>query len=344
MNKKPHVSKILILCLLLFTSTAFPFTVQAAETELTVLATTFPVFQIVRNVTEGREALKVDLMLPGDLGCPHDYAVTPQDMRKLATADVLVVNGLGLEAFLEAPVKQANPNIVIVDSSSGIKETLAYSGDHAHSHAHSHAHDQDHAHSHAHDHDHDHCHNHDHHHDHHHHHHFDVNPHLFASPRMIAPLAMNIAAGLSGADPDGASVYFRNARAYSDVMNRLADEMAHLGSRLKNRRIVQPHSVFDYLARDMGLEIVAVMQEHGHEPSASEMIHLIELIRKEHVGAIFIEPQYPAKTGNTLSRETGVPVALLDPVATGPENAPLDYYETVMRQNMKIIESTLGVK
>jgi zinc transport system substrate-binding protein len=120
--------------------------------------------------------------------------------------------------------------------------------------------------------------------------------------------------------------------------------MAALGKRLKNNRIVQPHGIFDYLARDMGLEIVAVMQAHGQEPSASEMMQLVKVMKEKDAGAIFTEPQYPEKIGKVLSKETGIPVAMLDPVATGPEIAPLTYYETVMRQNMKTLASTLGAK
>ena len=56
----------------------------------------------------------------------------------------------------------------------------------------------------------------------------------------------------------------------------------------------------------------------------------------------------PGKILGTITaraaKETGIPVAMLDPVATGPEDAPLSYYETVMRKNMKTLESTLGIK
>ncbi len=287
----------------------FPAGAKVASAEKNILATTFPIYQIVRNVAHGRDAVKIDLMLPAHLGCPHDYALTPQDMQKLAKADILVVNGLGMEEFLGAPVKKANPLIKVIDSSTGIGETIKYAGGHNH-----------------------------------HHHHAGINPHLFASPRMTAKLATNIAAGLSKADPKGAKVYLKNARAYAKEMNQLAKEMSDLGKRLKNNRIVQPHGVFDYLARDMGLSVVAVMQTHGQEPSASEMIQLVGTIRKEKAGAIFTEPQYPGKIGKTLSQETDVPIAVLDPAATGSENAPLTYYETVMRRNMKTLESTLGVK
>lgn len=303
---------------ILFGAAALAATTAFAE--LNVLCTTFPIHQITRNVAQGREGVNLQSMLPAGMGCPHDYALTPQDMRKLAAADVLVVNGQGLEEFLGAPVLAANPGIETVDSSAGIQDLLKYADEPAEAH-HDHEAEHDHA-----------------------RHLEGVNPHLFASPRQAARIALNIAAGLSKADPDGAGAYFRNAQAYAGRMNALADEMAAFGQTLRNNRIVQPHGVFDYLARDMGLEIVAVLRPHGQEPSAAEMLELARDIRVKQAGAIFTEPQYPAQIGEALARETGLPLAVLDPAATGPEDAPLDYYETVMRKNMEVLGATLGVK
>jgi ABC-type Zn uptake system ZnuABC Zn-binding protein ZnuA len=161
---------------------------------------------------------------------------------------------------------------------------------------------------------------------------------------MAAVLAENIAAGLSKADPEGAGVYFKNAKAYAGRMNALADEMAAAVKTLRNNRIVQPHGVFDYLARDLGLEVVAVTQPHGQEPSAAEMLKLAGTIREKKAGAVFTEPQYSPKVGQTLAKETGIPAAVLDPVASGPENAPLDYYEQTMRKNLETLRATLGVR
>jgi len=468
MNRRRFLSA-LTLCLIM--AVGITPAVSAANTaKQTVLATTFPIYQIVRNVTQGWDGVNVELMIPSQLGCPHGYALTPQDMQKLAKADILVVNGLGMEEFLGAPVKKANPRIHAIDSSAGIKETLQYPEEDHHAHGHSNgaeghhgekpfewagaftlapgvytwtfakveghyadpamkmvymasetkepiehvedkaaklfaqpANNQKHGSSlaagklhvlqfdagrdtseftikidkagtyvfftehmpsefeagehyfktaggkdveplaeepapgHGHHHG-------EAHHAHGHDHHGGVNPHLFASPRMSGQLAMNIAAELSKADPNGAATYFKNAQAYAQTMNTLADDMAALGRRLKNNRIVQPHGIFDYLARDIGLEIVAVMQAHGQEPSAAEMVALIKTIKEKNAGAIFTEPQYPEKAGKSLAKETGIAVALLDPVATGPENAPLSYFEDTMRHNMKILESSLGVK
>ena len=174
--------------------------------------------------------------------------------------------------------------------------------------------------------------------------HSGINPHLFASPRMAAALAENIAAGLARTDPGGAALYRQNAAAYASRMRKLAEEFSALGKILENNRIVQPHGVFDYLARDMGLEIVAVLQPHGQAPAAAEMLAVVKIIRAKHAGAIFTEPQYSGQIGQTIARETGIPIATLDPGATGPESAPLDYYETVMRRNLEILRATLGVK
>ncbi|MRR14473.1 zinc ABC transporter substrate-binding protein, partial [archaeon] len=156
---------------------------------INILCTTFPVYQITRNVTQGREPVTVGLMLPSRVGCPHDYVLTPRDMQKIAKARVLVINGLGLEEFMGAPVRQANPKIKILDSSAGITRTIRYAGKEEHGHKGQHGAVEG-------------------------HHHDGINPHLFASPRMTALIAVNIAEGLSRFDPAGADIYRGNAREY----------------------------------------------------------------------------------------------------------------------------------
>ncbi len=294
----------------------------SADKKVNILCTTFPVYQITRNVTQGSAGVKVELMLPSTLGCPHDYSLTPKDMQKISKADVLVINGLGMEEFLGAPIKRANSRLAIIDSSAGIRNLLEYTeGDHDDIKGH---HEEKHEHG---------------------HHHEGINPHLFASPHMCALLAENIALGLSKADPKGAGIYMKNAKAYKLKMDRLSDEFTSQVGKLKNRNIVTQHGAFDYLARDTGLRIVAVLQSHaGQEPSASEMLSLVKKIKQYEAGAIYYEPQFSSKTPKVLSKEAGIPAAMLDPCATGPENAGLDYYERVMRKNIVTIQRTLGSK
>lgn len=268
-------------------------------------------YHLTQRIIEGQEGIRLSQLLPAQAGCPHDYVLTPRDMQKLSDADVLIINGLGLEEFLGAPVSKVNPELKIIDASKDIEGILQYN--HAESHGHeAGGHDQG-------------------------------NPHLFASPRMMARMAMAMAEKLVPLFPSGAERFRANARHYADELNAVADAFAQLGNRLNNNRIVTQHDVFDYLARDAGLEVVAVIQSHpGQEPSAAEMLHLMQEIRDKQAGAIFTEPQYPDKIGQMLSRNSGIPAAVLDPVASGPENAPRDYYLKTMLSNLAILEQSLG--
>ncbi len=275
--------------------------------ETRVLATTFPLWLMARRVAADVPGVSVELMIPAGSGCPHDYGLTPRDMMRLAGADVLIMNGLGLESFLgpEAGTVAARlkPGGRVIAAAEGVPGILP---------------DEDGK---------------------------GVNPHLFASPRMAALLVKNMGVGLAGADPARADRSLSNAESYVATLDALADAFATLGARLANARIVTQHRDFDYLARDAGLKVVGVVQPHeGQEPSAADLLRLMRLIREEKAGAVFTEPQYPAKAGETLARETGVPLAALDPVAGGPADASLDYYERVMEHNLRTLEQTLGAR
>jgi ABC-type Zn uptake system ZnuABC Zn-binding protein ZnuA len=284
----------------------------ASETRtIRILCSTFPIYLFTRAVTDGRQNVQVAAMLPAAMGCPHDYTLTPQDMQKIADANVFVANGLGMEEFLGAPLKRANDKILLIDTSAGIGDLIQMTPE---------AHQG-------------------------HHRHPESNPHLFASPRMAARIVRRIAAEFSKIDPAGQALYTKNAEAYAASLDKLADDFAAALKNAPNKRIVTEHAVFDYLARDCGLEIVAVVEEHpGQEPAASGMLKLIEKIRASGAAAVCTEPQYPSQVSQTIAKEAGVPVAVLDPVASGPENATPDYYEQTMRANLATLVKVLGSK
>ncbi len=326
----------------------------AQARELRVTATTFPIQQLLRQVTQGRDGLRVALLIPAQAGCPHDYMMTPADMRTLEHADVLVLNGLGMEDFLLDSLPRGDKAPKLIDTSAAVdtRDLLIYmdaDGSHSDEPARApHDGERDGAAAHGHDAPVEHdsaAHGQDGHAPHTHAAAGMTNPHLFASPHMLARMAVYLATELGKLDSEGAALYTENAQRYARELEAVAAESAALGKRLANRCIVTQHGVFDYLARDMGLEIVAVVQAHaGQEPSAAEIMRLAKHIRAAHAGAIFIEPQYSRKTGETLARESNVTLAVLDPAASGPENAPLDYTLAAMRANLKTLETTLGTR
>ncbi len=312
-------TSLLVALAALVSFTAFD-SLHAGDKKLKVECTTYPIYQITRNVVQGSDGLDLRLLIPANAGCPHDYALTPQDVKKIAEADILVVNGLGMEAFLGAPVKKANAKLKVVDSSAGIKDLLQYSMVEL---------DQDNPEALTDD------------------EHKGVNPHLFASPRMNGRLALNIGAAFAKLDPANEKLYLKNAEDYAAKMNRLNEEFVAASGALKNKKAVLIHGVFDYLTRDMGIEVVAVLREYEEEmqePSAGKMIEIAKAIKARGAGAIFTEPQYPDKVAKMLGAETGVPVEKLDPVVSGPSEVGLDYYEKTMRANLETMRKALGCK
>jgi ABC-type Zn uptake system ZnuABC Zn-binding protein ZnuA len=160
---------------------------------------------------------------------------------------------------------------------------------------------------------------------------------------MAARMVQNIAASLAAIDPPNALLYATNAKACADKLEKLANEFTEAAKTFPSRKIVTEHAVFDYLARDIGLEIVAVVEEApGQAPSAAQMLEIIKQIKSSGAAALFTEPQYPAKVGQTIAAEAKIPVAALDPVASGPSDADADYYEKTMRYNLDTLKRVLG--
>ena len=286
---------------------AAPPQASGQPAELRVLATTFPVYLFTRNVAHSRPYVRVELLIPAQAGCPHDYAPTPLDLQKLAQAQVVVMNGLGLEEFLAAPLKKINAKVTVIDSSKGIDPLPLPRGMSPSPHA---GHD-----------------------------HGNVNPHIFAGPRQAAAMVYNIAAGLARVDPPGAAAYRAAAEDYAARLLSVGRRLAEVGACAPRKGIVLQHDALAYLVYDAGLEVMDVIQESEDvQPSAARLMELVRRIREEKPVLIAGEPQYSDKPAQTLARETGVPAAQLDPVASGPADAPLSYYETVMTANCKTLE------
>jgi ABC-type Zn uptake system ZnuABC Zn-binding protein ZnuA len=251
-------------------------------------------------------------MLPASTGCPHDYALTPGDMKKIASADLFVANGLGMEDFLGEPVRRANPKIRIVETARAVLPIREGQDDPAKVAHRGKGHDQG-----------------------------EINPHTWVSPRNAILQVREIEKALSSARPASANAFRRNADAYISRLSALAAEFETAAKMFRRRNIITFHNVFDYLARDLGLTVVGEIETApGQEPSAGEIRNLSRTIRERNVPVVFSEPQYSPKLAEALAREAGVPVRVLDPVATG--SPALAAYEDAMRRNLSTLKEALS--
>lgn len=302
--KRHRERKPLLLCRLAAFFVAFAFASApspGAADPLRVLTSFLPMEIFTRNVVGDTPGVTVASMLPASMGCPHDYALTPGDMRMIASAELFVTNGLGMEAFLGEPARRANPKIRIVETARAV---LPIRGEHGRG---------------------------------------DVNPHTWVSPRNAILQVREIENALSAARPADAGAFRRNADAYVSRLAALAAEFEAAAKTFRRRNIVTSHGVFDYLARDLGLTVVGVIETApGQEPSAGEIRSLSRTIRERKVPAVFSEPQYSPKLAEALAREAGVPVRMLDPVATG--SPALAAYEEAMRRNLSTLKEALSAR
>ena len=292
---------------------------------LNVNCTTYPVWLLTREITGGVKNVRTELMIPAGTGCPHEYVLTPADMRRLGRKNLIVVrNGLGLDDFVLRPLQKMNPKAPVIDACTGL-DFLEAECSCGHDHGkHSHNHGK---------------HSHDHAEEHHHHHH--DNPHLFASPDTALGMVGNILKGLCKADPKNAEAYQKNAAAFEAKLRELIVAMAQLKPLVRGKAVVVQHGVFDYLARALDLKIAAAIQDEGIALSASDMRKLTDVIRRNKVTVIFTEPQYSAQTAKMLAKECGIAVCQLDPLAGGPADPPQDLYLVVMKENLNKIRGAL---
>lgn len=303
---------------------SLPSPCLAAASGLHVVATTFPIYLFTRAVAQGRPGVRVDLLIPAQAGCPHDYALTTGDMKKLSTASVIVANGLGMEDFMDKALHTLNRHIPFIDSSVGIQPLAVQEDGHSHDHVHGEGHHHEHGEK---------C----------NHSHGTVNPHAFSSPRQAARIVRHIARSLGELDPQGAEEYARAADAYALRLEAIGHRLVTLGVGAANKKVVLLHDATAYLFRDAGLHVMAVIQENEHvQPSAARMLELTHRLRQDKPVAIVSEPQYSDKAVRSLSAETGVPVLQLDPVASGPTDADPGYYEQVMLKNCEALEKYFG--
>ena len=105
-----------ILTLLLFSGisscTKTPATAQN-NNEFNVTASFYPQYIMLLNITQDVPDVKVSLLAPANTGCLHDYQMTTRDMKLIQDTDLLIINGAGMEHFMESSLQTKNPEKII---------------------------------------------------------------------------------------------------------------------------------------------------------------------------------------------------------------------------------------
>jgi zinc transport system substrate-binding protein len=172
----------------------------------------------------------------------------------------------------------------------------------------------------------------------------DGNPHVWVSVEGASRQVDTIAEALARTAPEKADAFRANAATYKAALAALDERMKSSLAPYAGTPIVTFHEAFPYFARDYKLDLVGVIaREPGTEPSARELADTIALVRERKVKALFAEPQFPDKSAQVISRETGVKVHELDPVVTGPSepSEARGAFLRAMGKNLGVLQEAL---
>ena len=163
------------------------------------------------------------------------------------------------------------------------------------------------------------------------------NPHLWVSISNAIIQVKNLGKAMGEFDPSHKEFYAKNTANYMAKLETLRQKMHSELASYKGRAIITFHEAFPYFAQEFGFNIAAVVErEPGSEPSAKELADTIELVRENGISTLFSEPQYPDSAVETIAKETGAKVYVLDPAVTGPDD--YDAYLNIMENNLATLK------
>ncbi len=151
----------------------------------------------------------------------------------------------------------------------------------------------------------------------------DGDPHIWASPRLAATMVRNLCAGLATLDPTHHREYELNRDRYLDTLAAVDAELTRTLAPLKGQRFMVYHPSWGYLARDYGLVEIAI-EDEGKEPTIGRLSSLIDEARRQHIGTVFVSPQFDDRSARALAAELGIGLVAIDGLAA-------DYVANVRR-------------
>jgi len=280
------------------------------NSKLQVITSATFLYEFSQNI--GKEMIDVTLLVP--MGAdPHDWEPTIRDREKLQKADVIIVNGIGYEHWLDSFDSNDNQGI-LVDTSNGISTLDSEKhDDHTKEDDHD-GHEEDK------------------------HNHGELDPHIWLNPVYAQLQVKNIANALSNSDPTNKNYYQSNAVIYNKELDLLDSKIKTELSGCKTDFITF-HNAFSYFSEEYGLTqhtIISSNDSHG-EVTPQTLENIISLARELNIKVIFAEESTSTKTSQVIADEIGGKVLVLSPLEIVSDES----YVEKMIQNLDNLKDAL---
>jgi zinc transport system substrate-binding protein len=252
-----------------------------AAKKIRVVTSVFPLLEFAGAVSGERG--EVSLLLPPGAEI-HTWQPRPSDIIRLSSADLFIYIGADLEPWLHDLLKSVrNPSLRVLEASRGItlidEEGIVHN---AHEHEHG-AHD----------------------------------PHIWLDFKNDQRIVDKIAAVLSELDPEGSSVFKRNASIYKEKLQKLDQKFKDgLKDCVHRTIILGGHAAFGYLARSYNLRQISLYGlSPDSRPTPKKLIKVVELAKKHRIKVIFFEIRVRDELAKVLAEEVGARTLALNPGA-----------------------------
>ena len=274
-----------------------------------VVTTVAPITSMAENIAGDR--VRLTGIIPEGINS-HTFEPAPSDIKILAEADLLIVNGLELEEptlkLAKANMKQGAPILLLGDRTIAEKDYIydfSFPKDHGH-----------------------------------------PNPHLWLNPLHAIQYATLIRDELMRLDPDNKSAYEQNGAAFLKRLEALDQAIQEAVKTIpeNNRRLLTYHDSWPYFARRYGFQVIGAVQPSDFsDPSPREVKRLIDQIRKQKVPAVFGSEVFPSPVLEQIAREgkTRYINKLRDDELPGKPGEPQHSYIGMMIENLTILFEAL---
>lgn len=290
--------------------------VEEQKDERKLVYTSFyPIYDITMQI--GGD--KIDVENLGSLETEaHDWEASAKDLANLDEADLLIINGAGMESWKDSV--SGSTNVEILDTSKGLDLIKADEEEHE---------DEDHD---------------DHEEEHDHRHHGEFDPHTWLSPLMGKDQAKAIYQKLTDIDPENKDYYKANYDKLAKELDDITKEYKKKFASKDNDEFVVPHEAFGYLCRDFDLEQIPLTGiTSTKEPDAKTMKEVTDEVREENINTIFYEKGGSSKAADAIASEIdgkAVGISTLEFVSKDDLENEV-HYQDLIKENLEAIYQSL---
>lgn len=284
------------------------------EGEFHVVTSFYPMYIAALNIVGDTENVTLSNLSEPQTGCLHDFQMTPEDMKLLSGADVFIINGGGIESFMEE-VAETYPELEVIEACSGlelleegIEDSFVAEDEELEASREGHVHDHDH----------------------------EENAHAWMSVSSYRIMVATMAEQLAMLDEAHAQDYLLNAQIYDAKLQDLQEEQQQLFEVTEGANIISFHEAYAYVADEYGMNVCYELNlDEERQVSAGEVADVLAAIESDGVKYILAEELYGKETGTTIEKESNVTVLYLDTLNRGEYEK--DSYLNAMHNNIDLL-------